>query len=95
VLYYLNARDAIVSGFGFLVSGFWFRVSGFGFRVSGFGFRLWGSFGRADEIDSLIDNLLVRIRFIIVIIRWTGLARWESEFPFAGSLTSTFLVHEY
>jgi len=39
----------------------------------------------------LIDNLLVRIHFIIVMIRWTGLAPWEFEFPFPGSLTSTFL----
>ena len=39
-----------------------------------------------------IDNLLVRIHFIIVMIRWTGLAPWEFEFPFPGSLTSTFLV---
>ena len=29
---------------------------------------------------------------IIVIIRWTGFAPWEFEFPFPGSLTSTFLV---
>ena len=27
-----------------------------------------------------IDNLLVRIHFIIVMIRWTGLAPWEFEF---------------
>ena len=40
----------------------------------------------------LIDNLLVRIHFIIVVIRWTGLAPWEFESPFPGSLTSTFLV---
>ena len=26
-------------------------------------------------------NLLVRIHFIIVMIRWTGLAPWEFEFP--------------
>ena len=25
------------------------------------------------------------------MIRWTGLAPWEFEFPFPGSLTSTFL----
>ena len=29
---------------------------------------------------------------IIVMIRWTGLAPWELEFPFPGSLTSTFVV---
>ena len=31
---------------------------------------------------------LVRIHFIIVMIRWSGLAPWELEFPFPGSLTS-------
>ena len=41
--------------------------------------------------EFFIDNLLVRIHFIIVMIRWTGLAPWELEFPFPGSLTSTFL----
>jgi len=39
----------------------------------------------------LIDSLLVRIQFIIEMIRWTGLAPWEFEFPFPGSLASTFL----
>ena len=38
-----------------------------------------------------MDNLLVRIHCIIVMIRWSGLAPWEFEFPFPGSLTSTFL----
>ena len=28
-----------------------------------------------------IGNLLVRIHFIIVMNRWTGLAPWEFEFP--------------
>jgi len=46
---------------------------------------------RASEIEFFIANLLVRIHFIIVMIRWTGLAPWEFEFPFPGSLTSTFL----
>jgi len=41
--------------------------------------------------EFFIDNLLVRIHFIIVMIKWTGLAPWEFEFPFPGSLTSTFL----
>ena len=27
--------------------------------------------------SSFFDNLLVRIHFIIVMIRWTGLAPWE------------------
>jgi len=38
-----------------------------------------------------IDNLLVRIHFIIEMIRWTGLAPWECEFPFPGSLICTFI----
>ena len=45
------------------------------------------------ERGCFIDNLLVRIHLIIVIIRWTGLAPWEFEFPFPGSLISTFLKH--
>jgi len=44
------------------------------------------------EREFFIDNLLVRIYFIIVMIRWTGLTPWEFKFPFPGSLTSTFLV---
>ena len=40
--------------------------------------------------EFFIDNLLVRIYFSIVMIRWTGLAPWAVEFPFPGSLTSTF-----
>ena len=46
------------------------------------------------EREFFVDNLLVRDNFIIVMIRWTGLAPWEFEFPFPGSLTSTFLVCE-
>ena len=42
------------------------------------------------EFSLFIDNLLVRIHLIIVMIRRTGLAPWEFEFPFPGSLTSTF-----
>jgi len=33
---------------------------------------------RADR-EFFIDNLLVRIHFIIVMIRWTGLAPWKFE----------------
>ena len=40
------------------------------------------------EREFFIDNLLVRIHYIIVIIKWTGLAPWEFEFPFPGSLRS-------
>ena len=31
------------------------------------------------EREFFINNLLVRIHFIIVIIRWTGLAPWGFE----------------
>ena len=51
------------------------------------------AFGRrvpAQRERVLFDNLLVRIHFIIVMIRWTGLAPRELEFPFPGSLASTF-----
>jgi len=44
------------------------------------------------EREFIIDNLLVRIHFIIVKIGWTGLAPREFEFPFPGSLISTFLA---
>ena len=44
------------------------------------------------EREFFVDNLLVRIHIVFVIIRWTGLAPWDLEFPFPGSLTSTFLV---
>ena len=43
------------------------------------------------EREFFMDNLLVRIHYIIVMMRWAGLAPWEFEFPFPGSLTSTFL----
>ena len=33
------------------------------------------------EREFFIDNLLVRIHFINVMIRWTGLAPWEFKFP--------------
>ena len=42
--------------------------------------------------DSFLENLLVRTHCIIEMIWWTGLALWEFEFPFPGSLTFTFLV---
>ena len=43
------------------------------------------------EREFTIDNLLARVHHIIVMIWWTGLAAWEYEFPFPGSLTSTFV----
>ena len=50
-----------------------------------------GSYQAFSGLLKRVDNLLVRIPFIIVMIRWTGLAPWAFEFPFPGSLTSTFL----
>ena len=50
-----------------------------------------GAKGPACQREFFVDNLLVRIHFIIVMFRWTGLAPWEFEFPFPGSLTSTIL----
>ena len=47
------------------------------------------------EREFFIDNLLVRNHLIIVMIRWTGLAPWEIDFPFAGSLISTFLISTF
>ena len=44
------------------------------------------------EREFFVDNLQVRIHFIMVMIRCTGLAPWVFEFPFPGSLTSTFLA---
>ena len=36
-----------------------------------------GGVAQPGEQGLFIDNLLVRIHFIIVMIRWTGLAPWE------------------
>jgi len=38
---------------------------------------VWRSLARPGRREFFIDNLLVRIHFIIVMIRWTGLAPWE------------------
>ena len=46
---------------------------------------------RAREREVFIEKLPVRIHLLIVMIRWTGLAPWEFEFTFPGSLISTFL----
>ena len=63
--------------------------------------RNWSSFlagvmfylNHERERDFFIDTLLVRIHFIIVMIGWTGLASWEFQSSFPGSLTSTFLLY--
>ena len=51
--------------------------STFAFGDSGWGFS--------------VDNLLLRIHFIIEMSWWTGLVPWEFEFPFPGSLLSPLL----
>jgi len=51
---------------------------------------MWRQTVDSGEREFFIDNLLFRIHYIIVMIKWTGLARWEFEFPFPSSLTSTF-----
>ena len=43
-------------------------------------FLLWAFFSLRREF--FIDIPLVRIHCIIVMMRWTGLAPWEFEFPF-------------
>ena len=42
--------------------------------------------------ESSVDNLLVRSHCIIVMIKWTGLARWQFDFV-PCSLASTVLGH--
>ena len=60
-----------------------------GFRAKVLKTLLYGVPSSAEK-EFFIDNLLVRIHYTIVTIRWTGLAQWESEFSVPGSLTSTF-----
>ena len=43
------------------------------------------------EREFFLDNLLVRIHLNRARIGWTGLAPWEFESSFPGSLTFTFL----
>ena len=65
-------------------------------HVSGGSYRLVLTLNqnKRGEREFFIENLLVRIQFIIAMIMWTDLAPWESEFPFPGSLASTFLENE-
>ena len=42
---------------------------------------------RGGEREFFVDNLLVRIHFIIVMIRWTGLAPWEIKPRLRGGRT--------
>jgi len=102
-LWYEGSR---VWGLGRIASSFggWvWRGLGFGgclgSRVDlGFEFRFRvpkGAERARTEREFFIDNPLVRIHFIIVMIRWTGLAPWEFEFSFRGSLASAFLGHRH
>jgi hypothetical protein len=45
-----------------------------------------------EQYPESIDNLLVRILFIIEVIWWTGFAPSKFGFPFPGSLIPTFLA---
>jgi hypothetical protein len=48
---------------------------------------LWGCMhSDSPEKEFFIDNLLVRIHLVIEMIWGTGLAPWEYEIPFPGSL---------
>ena len=47
--------------------------------------------GRGNGEKSFLTPYWSGSTFVIMMIRWTGLAPREFEFPFAGSLTSTFL----
>ena len=90
----------------FQVLGFGFRVSGFGFdlntkilklhlKVSALRAHLPQRFLLRRHLPKrlfFIDNLLVQIHFIIEMSWWNGLAPREYEFPFPGSLTSTFFA---
>ena len=82
-------------GLGFSVECLGLRVQGTGVGVSRVREKVTRPpcmvRGAGGEIEFFIDSLLVRIHFIIVMIRWAGLAPWEFEFRFPGSHTSTFL----
>jgi len=50
--------------------------------MSSFPFTSLGTCGPTERL-LFIANLLVRIHFVIEMIKWTGLAPWEFEFPFS------------
>jgi len=94
----------VVQGSGFRIQGSGFGVQGSHFnRLRSRGISRFAcppplrssppiSHFRRRKRELFIDNLLVRVHFIILMIRWTGLAPYKFEFPFPGSLTSTFLL---
>ena len=45
-----------------------------------------------EQSEFFYDNLLVRIHFITVMMRWTGFTPWDLEISFPDSLASTFLT---
>ena len=59
----------------------WWQLGGHEYSTicpgAGCGERRHHLAGAAGERDFLIDNLLVRIHYIIVMIKWTGLVPWE------------------
>jgi len=41
-------------------------------------------FACSGEREFLLDNLLVRLHFIIMMIKWTGLAPWKLMISWTG-----------
>jgi len=56
------------------------------------GRQLGGAQVHSETREFFVDNLLLQIHSIIEMIWGTGLAPWTLEFPFPGSLISTFLT---
>jgi hypothetical protein len=58
------------------------------YEVPLYGVLLYKYLMMSPEGEFLFDDLLVQIRVIMGIIWRTGLAPWESKFPFPSSLIS-------
>ena len=54
--------------------------------------RMYSEAPVSGDRELLIDNLLVRINFIIAMIWWTGFTPRGFQFPVAGRLISTFFL---
>ena len=94
-----GGRGADRRAFG--VSGFGFGTIAWCFGLGGKRMGWWRGHRRAvrllevfdqlrllllREREFFIDNLLVRVHFINVMVRWTGLAPWEFEFRCCSTL---------
>ena len=80
-----------------LLSGAWNPPEGgvFSFASNSHAGPPPGAYERPTKKEFFIDNRLVPIHFIFVMMWWTGLAPWEFEFSFPGSLISAFLWKAY